>query len=181
MRILAIGQAVEQFVLQNSDTLSALGVSKQKQQQLGILKKQFEQAIKLATNTAGDRRNLNREIRQLIKECNHMLRWELDIYLKFNAANFPVLYAQYDYLRKPKRRQKPKETAIPAHQDSAKAPLQTKALPEKDRLSPAILLSDTNLLTKAADSTQKQPNQTDECFKPPREQMPDLFSWQNLN
>ncbi len=105
-RILAIGQAVEQFVAQNSDTLSALGVNIQKQQQLSILKKQFQQAIKQADSAADGRRNLNREIRQLIKECNHILRWELDIYLRFNAAYFPALYAHYHYLRNPRRRQK---------------------------------------------------------------------------
>ena len=115
-RILAIGQAVEQFMQQNSTELKSLGVSTEQQQQLSSLKKAYQQAISQATHAATERRNLNTEIQELIKACNHILRWELDIYLSFHAAHFEDLYAPYQRLRNPKRRQKAQEVEVPVEE-----------------------------------------------------------------
>ena len=113
-RILAIGQAVEQFMQQHSTELKSLGVSSAQQQQLSRLKKDYQQAISQANHAAAERRNLNAEIQELIKACNHILRWELDIYLSFHAAHFEALYAAYQHLRNPKRRQKTQATEVPS-------------------------------------------------------------------
>ncbi len=105
-RLLAIGQAVEQFIQQHSAELKSLGVSSEQQQQLSSLKRDYQQAISQATHAAAERRNLNAEIQELIKACNHILRWELDIYLDFHSEHFEDLYMHYQHLRNPKRRQK---------------------------------------------------------------------------
>ena len=113
-RILAIGQAVEQFMQQHSTELKSLGVSSAQQQQLSRLKKDYQQAINQANHAAAERRNLNADIQELIKACNHILRWELDIYLSFHAAHFEALYAAYQHLRNPKRRHKAQATEVPS-------------------------------------------------------------------
>ena len=115
-RLLAIGQAVEQFIQQHTAELKSLGVSTEQQHQLSKLKKAYQQAISQASNAAAARRNLNADIQQLIKACNHILRWELDIYLDFHAEHFEDLYAPYQHLRNPKRRLKTQATEVPVEE-----------------------------------------------------------------
>jgi len=177
-RLIAIGQAVEQFVAQNSDTLLALGVIKQKQQQLSNLKKLFQQAIKQATNAADDRRNLNREIRQLIKECNHIMRWELDIYLRFNSAHFPALYAHYHYLRNPRRRQKPNKAETTEHCD---LPTKIAQVVESSDKYAANLLKAKIPQIYPTITSRKDESYATKWFLSQNKARPDLFPRLNLN
>ena len=176
-RILAIGQAVEQFVQQNGDALSALGVSKQKQQQLSLLKKQYESAIKQATNAADDRRNLNWDIKQLIKEFNHIMRWELDIYLRLNSAHFPALYAHYSYLRNPKRRQKPKpkQAEVPENPVVSAVSSKTLTLPDNFILRQLSQQKETRQLVEPNNTPHGKSSQALKWLIPPEAPQPDLL------
>lgn len=63
----------------------------------------YKLAYDTAQNLLDDRRSEREAVNSLIKECNSILRYELDHFVRFNAATHQTLAQNYQRLRRAKR------------------------------------------------------------------------------
>ena len=83
--------------------LKDMGMSTEALDECQTLLDTFRQTHKSLQNELDSRRNVTNNINTLLKECNALLKLELDRFVLFNRAAFPDLFSSYMNLRRQQR------------------------------------------------------------------------------
>lgn len=89
---------------ENQELASQVGVTADELTVLDSLLQVFSAASVETSQRLEARRVLHQEINSLIKQCNQLLRKELDIYVRFQQATYPQLAVNYKRIRFGRRR-----------------------------------------------------------------------------
>lgn len=89
---------------ENQELAAQVGVTAEELTMLDNLKQVFTAAAAQTAQKLEARRTLHLEIKNLIKQCNQLLRKELDIYIRFQQLAYPQLALNYKLIRYSRRR-----------------------------------------------------------------------------
>ncbi len=94
-----------QLLDQHKSIAEGLGLPAAEIQNLQQLITDLRALYELTQNQLDLRRNQRNEVLNLVTECNNILKFELDKFVSFHAAEWPVLAQNYSHLRRRRRRQ----------------------------------------------------------------------------
>ncbi len=101
---LAVGSYVLELFDMHEESLLQLGAAADDRANLQVSIDALTQANSEASAAAEARRLLNSEIVALIKQCNALMRNELDRFVRYNASSYPSLAQSYLRIRRVKRK-----------------------------------------------------------------------------
>ncbi len=102
--MLEISQYVLNKLSDNEAIATDLGLTAADKQAFEDKYQSFEQALLDTQNKLDERRIARLDINQLIKECNAILRLELDRFVRYNQRQYPAMANNYLRLRRAKRK-----------------------------------------------------------------------------
>lgn len=101
---LAMVEYASEVFSENQELAAQLGVTADELSMLDNLKQVFKASATETAQKLEARRTLHLEINNLIKQCNQLMRNELDIYIRFQQLLYPQLALNYKRIRFRRRR-----------------------------------------------------------------------------
>lgn len=101
---LAMVEYASVIFAENQELAAQVGITADELSILSDMKQVFTAAAVESTQKLDTRRALHQEIDKLIKQCNQLMSKELDIYVRFQQANYPQLAVNYKRIRSKRKR-----------------------------------------------------------------------------
>jgi hypothetical protein len=114
-RAIAIAEVVVSTFAANEEMLPPLGVDPEARSQFEQLLSDYRQSSRQAIQGRAIRKQLKTEIDVLIKSLNELMRLELDRYVRYHAADYPLFAQRYQAIRRARR--KPSAPDLPVDSD----------------------------------------------------------------